>query len=105
MKALLIFSLLLFASCSHSLTLNPKGCYATGMVIPHVDDYKSFETTIISFGDDNSRELQSIFRNKEIDCKKVKNVNYTFKSGPIDSLISILPFVEMKTITINYTEN
>ncbi len=101
MKYLLI--LFLLTSCSHSLTLNPKGCYSKGLVKEHESESLILKDTIISFGFESEKYLEKILEKKKIDCKKVKNMNYTFKQGPFDSLISILPLVSVKTLIINYT--
>lgn len=93
----------LFTSCSHSLTLNPKGCYSSGLVKKLDRKINTVEKSVLTFGSSSNYLLQEILESSQIDCKKIKNINYTFKSSALDSIVSVLPFIERKTLVINYS--
>ncbi len=95
--------LFLFTSCSHSLNLNPKGCYSKGFVKKLDNKIYTIEKSIVSFGESSEYYLKDILESKKVECTKLKNINYTFKTGAIDSIISVLPFIERKTLVINYS--
>ncbi|WP_372655310.1 hypothetical protein [Halobacteriovorax sp.] len=103
MKYLIL--IFLFTSCSHSLTLNPKGCYSKGLIKNLEKKIYTIEKSVVSFGSSSEHYLKEILESNKIDCRKIKNVNYTFKSDALDSILSVLPFIERKTLVINYSKD
>ena len=98
-----IVLLFFLVGCSHSLTLNPKGCYSRGLVHKHDNESNVFKDTIITFGSESEVYLEKILENEKLECRKIKNMNYTFKQGALDSLVSLVPFINSKTLIIEYT--
>lgn len=103
MKSFLLLIFFLFTSCSHSVNINPKGCYSKGQIVPLKLEKHTFETKIYTFGSHSEKYLEEILESKKISCKKIKNINYAFKTDIIDSIVSVVPFIEMKTLVVNYT--
>ncbi|WP_127717605.1 hypothetical protein [Halobacteriovorax sp. HLS] len=97
----ILLSLLLF-SCTHTIKVNTKGCNTTGLYSETSANYLVLKKTITTYGLSQDLSLEKLLESRKLSCRKIKYINYTWKQGPIDSLVSILPFVNQKTLVLNY---
>lgn len=102
MKFIVLFSLFLLIGCTHKVRVTTKKCKTTGYMSETSADYKTISKTYLFFGLEKEFSLSDLLESSAIDCRKVKYLNYTWKQGPIDSTLSVLPFVNQKTLIVNY---
>lgn len=102
MKYGVLLFFFIFTSCTHSIRVSSKGCKSVGLVSETSADYKSFKKNILFFGFSKEIRLDDILKKEKVRCNNVKFINYTWKQGPLDSLLSLLPFVTQKTLKVNY---
>jgi hypothetical protein len=90
------------SSCTHRSRISTKNCKTTGLYSETAANYKTFKKNYLFFGFEKEFSLNELLVSKNIECRKIKYINYTWKQGPVDSLISIIPFVNQKTLVVNY---
>ncbi len=102
MKYIYLTLCLLLVSCTHNVRISTKNCRASGLFSETSARYKTIKKNVTIFGFTSEMSLKDILTKEKLDCRKVKYINYTWKQGPIDSLVSVIPFMTQKTLLINY---
>jgi hypothetical protein len=102
-KTLILLSILIISTgCTHNIKISTKGCKASGLFSETSARYKEVKETVSVFGFSKELNLNDFLSSEKVNCKKIRYMNYTWKQGPIDSLLSVVPFYTQKTLVIEY---
>ncbi|OUR97838.1 hypothetical protein A9Q84_06470 [Halobacteriovorax marinus] len=97
-----LFILLLLVGCTHNTRLVSKGCFGSGKYSETNAEYKKHVEGVFYFGMSDEVSLKEILAKENIDCRKIKYMNFTWKQGFFESLVSVLPLMTSKTLIIDY---
>ena len=103
MKLISILLIFFLFSCTHKVKVSTKSCKTTGIYSETNAQYKTISENYLFFGYEKEFSLNKLLVSNNIQCRNIKFLSYVWKQGPIDSLISIIPFVNQKTLVVSYS--
>lgn len=118
MSRVLVLSFLLFLfSCSSHVYVTPKACRSTAIwgkelkqkgkkdKVLGINRFELVHKVIMPFGVHRKKEvlIRHLLAKEGVSCSSLRSINITTETRFIDGLMSIVPFLSVKTIVVKGT--